>query len=75
MRMLTSHSIEEILLQWYMNWSNNFRCLLLKMEKVPSCLNPSDLTLFNLLSFSGHCFLLLSLPYAVGIQCEQMYFA
>ena len=36
--MLTTLSINEILLPRYVNQSTNFRDLLFKVEKVPSCL-------------------------------------
>ena len=36
---LTSLSVDEILLLRYMNWGTNFRGLLFKVEMAPSCLN------------------------------------
>ena len=45
MRMLTSLSVDEILLPRYMNLSSNFRDLLLKMEMALSTLTRFDLCL------------------------------
>ena len=40
--MLTSLSVDEILLLWYMNWSTDFKCLSLKMKMASSCLRILD---------------------------------
>ena len=44
--MLTSFTVDEILLPKQLNWSTNFRGLPLKLVMVPSCLNHMNSVLF-----------------------------
>ena len=46
LHILTSLSVDEILLPRYVNCSTNFRGLPLKMKIAPSCLNHLNLILF-----------------------------
>ena len=69
--MLTSLSIDEILLPRYENLSTNFRGLLLKGEMALSHLKHMNSVLF--LSCEDQCLLLLALGYAVGIQLGQVH--
>ena len=62
---LTSFSVDEILVLRYMNLSTDFRHLLLKMEMVPSHLKHINSVLF---AFTCQFLLLLALCYAVEIQ-------
>ena len=60
--MLTSLSVDEILLLWYVNLSTNFRGLPLKMEMAPSLLKHMYTVLF---AFTWH-----SMPPAA---CSRLY--
>ena len=54
MRMLTSLSVDEILLPRYVNWSTNFRGLLFNDEMAPSCFKGIQLGQFYLREAVGH---------------------
>ena len=62
MHMLTSLSVDEILLPRYVNWSANFIGLVLKVDMAQSHLKREL------------CFILLAPGYAVAIQLEQICF-
>ena len=66
--MLTSLSVDEMLLPRYVNLSTNFRGLLFKVEMLPSHLK------HELCFISVQCLLLLPLGYVVGIWLGLAYF-
>ena len=55
MRILTSLSIDEILLPRYVNWSTNIRCLALKVEMAPSCLSTWTCFICLHIEFNYYC--------------------
>ena len=66
LRMLTSLSVDEILLLRYMNWSTNFRGLILNVEMTPR-------NLFYLSSRRDYCLLMPATGFATELRLDHVY--